>query len=104
MCGAKYNTPQVSRRRRRPGARREGRRAAKGVPEGQVTSARVSRVGCQSSHTRCQVSGVGDAAGLAEKGVAPRRHLPGVGANLHDHLQLRSVYRLTGAQREYVCL
>lgn len=32
-----------------------------------------------------QRSGVGDSTELARAGVTPRHHLPGVGANLHDH-------------------
>ncbi|MEJ2480182.1 MAG: GMC family oxidoreductase N-terminal domain-containing protein [Acidihalobacter sp.] len=44
-----------------------------------------------------QVSGVGPAALLREKGVAVVRDLSGVGENLQDHLQIRTVYRVDGA-------
>jgi choline dehydrogenase len=43
-----------------------------------------------------QRSGVGDATELAKLGIASISHLPGVGANLQDHLQLRSIYRIEG--------
>ena len=43
-----------------------------------------------------QRSGIGDGAMLAERGVATVHHLPGVGANLQDHLQIRCAYRVTG--------
>lgn len=45
-----------------------------------------------------QRSGIGPAALLHAHGVAPRLDAPGVGANLHDHLQLRSSYRVSGAR------
>ena len=41
-----------------------------------------------------QVSGIGDPAMLRSKGVTPAVALPGVGANLHDHLQIRTVFEL----------
>ena len=45
-----------------------------------------------------QLSGIGDAGLLKAKGVEPLVDLPGVGANLSDHLQIRSVYKVTGAK------
>jgi choline dehydrogenase len=41
-----------------------------------------------------QRSGIGDAEKLAAVGVAPVHHLPGVGENLHDHLQIRCAYQV----------
>jgi choline dehydrogenase len=41
-----------------------------------------------------QLSGVGPAALLREHGVAVRHDLPGVGENLQDHLQIRTVYKV----------
>ena len=35
-----------------------------------------------------QLSGIGNATHLKEIGVAPLHHLPGVGENLHDHLEV----------------
>jgi choline dehydrogenase len=45
-----------------------------------------------------QLSGIGPAALLAEHGIAPQVDVPGVGENLQDHLQLRMVYKITGAK------
>jgi choline dehydrogenase len=39
-----------------------------------------------------QLSGIGDGARLRAVGIAPRHELPGVGANLQDHLQVRAVF------------
>jgi choline dehydrogenase len=41
-----------------------------------------------------QLSGVGPAALLREHGLDVVADLPGVGANLHDHLQVRSIYKV----------
>ncbi len=43
------------------------------------------------------LSGIGPAAHLAELGIGVRADLPGVGQNLHDHLQLAMRWRLQGA-------
>ena len=43
-----------------------------------------------------QRSGIGDAAFLQEKGIPVLVHSPGVGNNLQDHLQLRSIYKVQG--------
>ncbi|WGG50445.1 GMC family oxidoreductase [Rugamonas sp. DEMB1] len=45
-----------------------------------------------------QLSGVGPAALLHEHGIAPLAGLDGVGANLQDHLQLRMVFKVSGAK------
>ena len=42
-----------------------------------------------------QLSGVGPAELLGRHGIGTVHHLPGVGENLQDHLQLRAVYRST---------
>ena len=43
-----------------------------------------------------QLSGIGPADLLQSHGIAVRLHLPGVGANLQDHLQIRAVYKVQG--------
>jgi choline dehydrogenase len=43
-----------------------------------------------------QRSGIGDARRLSELGITPVADLPGVGANLQDHLQLRAIYQVNG--------
>jgi choline dehydrogenase len=45
-----------------------------------------------------QLSGIGPAGLLHRHGIAPIVDAPGVGENLQDHLQLRMVYRITGAR------
>ena len=44
-----------------------------------------------------QLSGVGPAAHLKEHGIPIVLDKPGVGENLQDHLQLRMIYKVTGA-------
>jgi choline dehydrogenase len=45
-----------------------------------------------------QLSGIGSAQLLQQHGIAPLVDSPGVGENLQDHLQLRMVYKVTGAK------
>lgn len=45
-----------------------------------------------------QLSGLGPAALLQDHGIDVVRDIPGVGANLQDHLQLRCAWRLSGAK------
>ncbi|WP_396267596.1 GMC family oxidoreductase [Ideonella sp.] len=45
-----------------------------------------------------QRSGLGPAETLQSLGIAVQRDLPSVGANLQDHLQIRSVYQVSGVK------
>ncbi|MDD5332917.1 MAG: GMC family oxidoreductase N-terminal domain-containing protein [Rhodoferax sp.] len=45
-----------------------------------------------------QLSGIGPADLLQSKGIAVLKDAPGVGANLQDHLQIRSVFKVQGAK------
>ncbi len=45
-----------------------------------------------------QLSGIGPAALLQGQGIAVEQDLPGVGANLQDHLQIRAVFKVQGVQ------
>ena len=45
-----------------------------------------------------QLSGIGPADLLRQHGIEVLADLPGVGANLQDHLQIRSVYKVQGAR------
>jgi len=45
-----------------------------------------------------QLSGIGPAALLQQHGVPLVHELPGVGANLQDHLQIRSIYKVKGVK------
>lgn len=42
-----------------------------------------------------QLSGVGNGEMLKQRGVAPAHDLPGVGENLQDHLQVRTIYKVS---------
>ncbi len=42
------------------------------------------------------LSGIGPAGDLAQLGITSVADRPGVGANLHDHLQLRMIYKVSG--------
>jgi choline dehydrogenase len=58
----------------------------------------ILSAGAVGSPQILQLSGIGDAAALQAAGVAPLVDLKGVGANLQDHLQIRSVFKVQGAQ------
>jgi choline dehydrogenase len=45
-----------------------------------------------------QLSGIGPAPLLQQHGIAVVHDAPGVGANLQDHLQIRSVYKVAGVR------
>jgi choline dehydrogenase len=45
-----------------------------------------------------QLSGVGPGAVLQQHGIEVKQELPGVGANLQDHLQIRAVYTVQGVK------
>jgi choline dehydrogenase-like flavoprotein len=83
----------------------DGRRVTglQAVRGGQVLTARVAgelilAAGAIGSPLILQRSGIGDPDRLARAGVAVRHALPGVGANLQDHLQIRPVYKVTGVR------
>ena len=58
----------------------------------------VLSAGAIGSPQILQLSGIGPAGLLNQIGVPVQHHLPGVGENLQDHLQIRSVYKVTGAK------
>ncbi len=65
---------------------------------GETREARVQRelllcAGAIQSPQLLQLSGVGDAEQLKAHGISVVRHLPGVGRNLQDHLQVRLIHR-----------
>jgi choline dehydrogenase len=83
----------------------EGRRRATGIElaiagEGEAVATAKREVilaaGSIGSPHLLQLSGVGDPAHLQSIGVRPQHPLPGVGANLHDHLQIRMVWKVKG--------
>lgn len=58
----------------------------------------ILSAGSVGSPAILQRSGIGDAAFLQEKGIPVLLNSPGVGNNLQDHLQLRSIYKVQGIQ------
>jgi len=62
------------------------------VAKGEV----VLAAGAIGSPQLLQLSGVGPAPLLREHGIAVVHELPGVGENLQDHLQIRTVYKVHG--------
>ncbi len=58
----------------------------------------VLSAGAVGSPQILQLSGIGDPAQLQRHGIAARVALPGVGANLQDHLQVRAVYQVQGTR------
>ena len=53
--------------------------------------------GAIGSPQTLQLSGIGPADLLRERGIDVVADLPGVGANLQDHLQIRAVFKIDGA-------
>jgi choline dehydrogenase len=70
-------------------------RSAPGAPETLRARREVLlAAGSIGSPQLLQLSGVGPPALLRDRGVEVVADLPGVGANLHDHLQIRSIYKV----------
>jgi len=69
--------------------------------DGKLMSARAARevalcAGAIQSPQLLELSGIGDSARLDSLGIAVKKHLPGVGENLRDHLQARLMLELKG--------
>lgn len=68
-----------------------------GAPfEARASAEVILAAGAVASPQLLELSGVGDGARLAALGITVQAHLPGVGENLQDHLQIRPFYRVTG--------
>ena len=82
-----------------------GRRAS-GMRWRQNGEARTARcrgevilaAGAIGSPQLLMLSGIGPAAQLAQHGITLLLDKPGVGANLHDHLQLRTIFKVSGVK------
>jgi choline dehydrogenase-like flavoprotein len=71
--------------------------------DGEIRNVRCRRevimaAGAIGSPQILMLSGVGPAGDLAQHGIEVVRDKPGMGANLHDHLQLRTIYKVTGVR------
>lgn len=69
---------------------------------GELVTVRATRevllcAGAVGSPQLLQLSGIGPGALLQQHGIAVQADLPGVGENLQDHLQIRAVYKISGA-------
>ncbi|MBL6750348.1 MAG: GMC family oxidoreductase N-terminal domain-containing protein [Nevskia sp.] len=64
----------------------------------QATRELILSAGAIGSPQLLQLSGIGPPALLGQNGIAVAVDAPGVGANLQDHLQIRSVYQVQGAK------
>jgi choline dehydrogenase-like flavoprotein len=58
----------------------------------------VLSAGAIASPQLLQLSGIGNGAFLQQHGIEVVHHLPGVGENLQDHLQLRPIYKVHGVR------
>lgn len=58
----------------------------------------ILAAGAIGSPRLLELSGIGCPQVLGQAGIAVRHALPGVGKNLQDHLQLRLIYRVSGAR------
>ncbi|MFC7461984.1 GMC family oxidoreductase [Hydrogenophaga defluvii] len=71
--------------------------------EGRPVTVRAARevvlsAGSIGSPQILQLSGIGPADLLQRHGITPLVNLPGVGANLQDHLQIRAVFQVQGVK------
>ncbi len=71
--------------------------AAQGLQRVRAAREVVLSAGSIGSPQILQLSGIGPGALLQGHGIEVRHELPGVGENLQDHLQIRSVYAVSGA-------
>ena len=58
----------------------------------------ILAAGAIGSPQLLQLSGIGNAQHLQRHGIPVSHHLPGVGENLHDHLQIRMQYKVKNAR------
>lgn len=82
--------------------RDEGKKAGAGMGAGTTVQATATRevilsAGAIGSPQLLQLSGIGPAALLAQHGIPVQHDAPGVGANLQDHLQIRTVFKVHSA-------
>jgi len=84
-------------------ARPEGDRHLKGAPliarlaDGPGSEV-VMAAGAIGTPQILQLSGIGPGALLQQHGISVQHDLPGVGANLQDHLQIRAVFEVQGVK------
>ncbi len=94
VTGALVTGLVVEQRRARKVCYRIGNRLIEAVADGEI----ILSAGAINSPKLLELSGIGDPAVLGEHGIAVQHALPGVGGNLQDHLQIRTVFRVSGAR------
>jgi len=70
-------------------------RTAKGVETFSANREVLLSAGSIGSPQILQLSGVGNGALLQSRNVETQHHLPGVGENMQDHLQVRTIYKVS---------
>jgi len=73
-------------------------RTAQGLRQVRASREVVLAAGAIGSPQILQLSGIGPSELLRRHGIAVQHELSGVGENLQDHLQIRSVYAVSGAR------
>ncbi|NCN97093.1 MAG: choline dehydrogenase [Rhodoferax sp.] len=73
-------------------------RTASGLVNATASTEVMLSAGSIGSPQLLQLSGIGPAALLQRHGIPVLHDAPGVGANLQDHLQIRSVYKVQGVK------
>ncbi|WP_088345878.1 MULTISPECIES: GMC family oxidoreductase N-terminal domain-containing protein [Rhodomicrobium] len=68
-----------------------------GVARATAAAEVILAAGAIGSPQLLELSGIGAGEVLSRNGVAVRHELPGVGENLQDHLQIRTVYKVKNA-------
>ncbi|QIG80454.1 GMC family oxidoreductase [Stakelama tenebrarum] len=71
-------------------------RVGKRLWEARAKGETILAAGAVNSPAILQRSGIGDSERLASLGIGSVHHLPGVGENLQDHLQIRCAYKVHG--------
>ena len=82
------------------GKRVTGARIRQSGRERTITANRavILSTGAVATPAILERSGIGDGARVKALGVDPVHHLPGVGENLQDHLQMRMIFKVSGVK------
>jgi len=94
VTGALVSEVVLEGRRARAVRYRLGAAEHEATADGEV----ILAAGAINSPKLLEQSGIGDPDVLSAHGIPVRHALPGVGANLQDHLQIRTVFRVSGAR------
>jgi choline dehydrogenase-like flavoprotein len=66
--------------------------------EARCTGEVILSAGAVGTPQLLELSGIGDGERLSKLGVDVAQHLPGVGENLQDHLQIRPIYKVSNTR------